>query len=106
MGSGNSKVISLRGYVLAKIGRVEEAREVATALEELAKTGYMPACAIAMVYAGLGEVNEAFRWLERAIEEHDVHLSSLPADAKWDVLRSDRRFAEVLRRCGLPYARS
>ena len=103
MGSENSKTISLRGYLLAKTGRVEEAREVTRALEALAKTGYIPACAIAQVYSGLDEVDEAFRWLERAIEEHDVHLATLPSDSKWDALRADRRFADVLRRCGLPY---
>jgi TolB-like protein/Flp pilus assembly protein TadD len=103
VGSENSKVISLRGYILAKMGRIVEAREIVSALEALTKTGYMPGCAIALVYTGLGEVDDAFRWLERAVEEHDVHLSSLPADAKWDALRGDSRFAEVLRTCGLPY---
>jgi TolB-like protein/Tfp pilus assembly protein PilF len=102
VGSENSKVISLRGYVLARMGRGDEAREVARALESMANTSYVPACAIAQVYAGLGEPDEAFRWLERAIEEHDVHLSSLPTDAKWDALRGDRRFGEILRRTGLP----
>jgi TolB-like protein len=106
MGSENSKVIALRGYLLAKMGRIEEAREVVRALETLTKTGYMPACAMAQVNTGLGDIDEAFRWLERAIEEHDVHLTSLPADAKWDALRSDRRFADVLQRCGLPYRSS
>jgi TolB-like protein/Tfp pilus assembly protein PilF len=106
VGSENSKVVALRGFVLARMGRVDEAREVARALEVLAKTGYMPACALAQVYTGLGEVDEAFRCLERAVEEHDVHLTSLPADSKWDALRGDRRFADVLRRCGLPYGTS
>lgn len=102
VGSENSKVISLRGYVLAKMGRHEEAREVARALECMAQTGYMPLCAIALVYTGLGEIDQAFRWLERAVEEHDVNLSSLPTDPKWDALRGDRRLANVLRRCALP----
>lgn len=106
LGSENSKVISLRGYVLAKMGRTEEAREVVRALEALRKTGYMPACAIAQVYTGVGEVEEAFQWLERAIEEHDVHLTSLPSDSKWDELRGDQRFEDVLKRCGLPYKSS
>ena len=42
-------------------------------------------------------------WLERGIEEHDVHLAMLPTEPKWDGLRGDRRFAELLRKCGLPY---
>jgi TolB-like protein/Flp pilus assembly protein TadD len=104
VGGENSKVISLRGYILAKMGRVHEAREVLRTLETLAREGYMPACAMAMVHTGLGEFDSAFAWLERALEEHDVHLASLPSDAKWDGLRGDARFTEMLRRCGLPYA--
>jgi TolB-like protein/Tfp pilus assembly protein PilF len=104
VGAENSKVISLRGYVLAKMGRVNEARAVLKTLEALACERYMPACSMAMVHTGLGEFDSAFAWLERAVEEHDVHLSSLPADAKWDGLRGDARFREILRRCGLPYA--
>ena len=103
MGGENSKVISLRGYVLAKMGRAEEARAVLQTLEALARERYMPACAMAQVHVGLGDFDQAFAWLDRAVEMHDVHLASLPADAKWDALRGDARFADVLRRCGLPY---
>lgn len=106
MGSENSKVISLRGYLLAKMGRREEGRAVLQSLESLAKERYMPACAMAQVHVALGELDQAFAWLDRAVEMHDVHLASLPADAKWDPLRGNPRFADVLRRCGLPYAHS
>jgi len=99
----NSKVISLRGYVLAKMGRNDEAREVLKMLEGQANERYIPPCAVAMVHTGLGEFEAAFACLSRALEQHDVHLSSLPQDPKWDVLRADARFAEVLRKCGLPY---
>jgi tetratricopeptide (TPR) repeat protein len=103
MGGENSKMISLRGYVLAKMGREEEARAVLKTLETLARERYMPPCAMAQVHVGLNEHDLAFAWLERAVEMHDVHLASLPADPKWDALRGDTRFADVLRRCGLPY---
>jgi TolB-like protein/Tfp pilus assembly protein PilF len=105
-GGENSKVLSLRGYVLAKLGRETEAREVLKTLETMARERYMPPYAIAQVYAGLRDVDAAFDWLERAVEAHDVHLAMLPSDAKWDGLRGDRRFAEVLRKCGLPYRSS
>ena len=103
MGGENSKVISLRGYVLARMGRIDEARAVLQTLETLARERYIPACALAQIHVGLAEHDSAFALLDRAVEEHDVHLASLPADAKWDTLRGDPRFAEVLRRCGLPY---
>ena len=103
MGGENSKMISLRGYVLAKMGHKEEARAVLKTLETLARDRYMPPCAMAQVHVGLGEHDLAFAWLDRAVEMHDVHLAGLPADAKWDALRADSRFAYLLRRCGLPY---
>ena len=104
VGGENSKVVSLRGYILAKMGRVSDACKVLSTLEAIARERYVPACAMAMIHTGLGEFDDAFAWLERAVDEHDVHLSSLPADAKWDGLRGDARFTEILRKCGLPYA--
>ena len=106
MGGENSKMISLRGYVLTKMGREEEARAVLKTLEALSRERYIPPCAIAQVHVGLDEHDLAFAKLDRAVEMHDVHLASLPADAKWDALRGDARFADVLRRCGLPYPSS
>ncbi len=105
-GGENSKVISLRGYVLAKMGRTDDALHVLRTLEAVAGQSYMPPYAIALVHAGLGDNDAAFDWLERAVEAHDVHLAALPSDAKWDGLRGDAKFAEVLRRCGLPYRSS
>ena len=106
VGGENSKVISLRGYVLAKMGRENEAREVLKTLEALGRERYIPPYAIAQVCTGLRENDWAFAWLERGIEEHDVHLAMLPTEPKWDALRGDARFAVVLRRCGLPYPSS
>jgi Flp pilus assembly protein TadD len=103
LGGENSKVLALRGYILAKMGRVDDARAVLKILEKLSEEKYLPACAIAMVNVGLGEHDGAFAWLQRAVEEHDVHLASLPADAKWDALRGDARFANILKKCELPY---
>ncbi|HMG84108.1 MAG TPA: winged helix-turn-helix domain-containing protein [Terracidiphilus sp.] len=106
VGGENSKVLSMRGYILAKTGRANEAREVLKTLEAMARERYIPPYAIAQVYTGLREDDQAFAWLERGVEEHDVHLAMLPTEPKWDALRGDRRFAEVLRRCGLPYRSS
>ena len=106
VGGENSKVLSLRGYILAKTGRENEARTVMKTLEAMARERYIPPYAIAQVHAGLRDDDQVFAWLDRGVEEHDVHLAMLPTDPKWDALRSDPRFADVLRRCGLPYASS
>ena len=51
------------------------------------------------MYAGLGNSNAAFEWLEKAFAAHDVHLVFLPVDPKWNPFRQDPRFVDLLRRC-------
>jgi len=97
---GNSKAISLRGYLFAKLGRANEAREVLSTLEAIARERYVPPYAMALVHAGLGESELALEWLDRALAVRDVHLAFLPVDPKWDAFRGDPRFQALLKRCG------
>ncbi len=103
---GNSKAISLRGYLLAKLGRANEAREVLSTLETIARERYVPPYAMALVHAGLGESELALEWLERALAVRDVHLAFLPVDPKWDTFRGDPRFQALLKRCGFSEGRT
>ena len=100
LSGGNSKALSLRGYVLAKMGRVTEAREVLRTLEALSRERYLPPYAMALVYAGLDQREAVFEWLDKAYAERDVHLMYLTVDAKWDPYRADPRFDALLARCG------
>jgi TolB-like protein/DNA-binding winged helix-turn-helix (wHTH) protein/tetratricopeptide (TPR) repeat protein len=95
----NSKALSLRGYILAKTGRAEEAREVLKAMETVMRQRYLSPFAVALVYAGLGERDAIVQWLDRAYAAHDVHLMFLTVDPKWDPYRSDPRFIALLARC-------
>jgi DNA-binding winged helix-turn-helix (wHTH) protein/tetratricopeptide (TPR) repeat protein len=103
---GNSKAISLRGYVFAKLGRANEAREVLSTLEVIARERYVPPYAMALVHAGLGESELALEWLERALAVRDVHLAFLPVDPKWDAFRGDPRFQALLKQCGFSEGRT
>ena len=96
----NSKVTSLRGYLLAKTGRFNEAREVLRRLESDSRERYVPPVAIALVHAGLGERDAVMEWLAKAYDARDVHLIYLPVDPKWDPYRADPRFQALLTRCG------
>jgi len=66
------------------------------------KTGYSSPYNIAALYAGLGKKEEAFKWLNTAYQERDWQMESLKTDFLLDPLRSDQRFAEMVRRVGLP----
>jgi DNA-binding winged helix-turn-helix (wHTH) protein/tetratricopeptide (TPR) repeat protein len=102
----NSKVIALKGYLFAKLGRTHQAREVLNTLEAVSRERYVPPYAAALVHAGLGEREAALECLERAYEARDVHLIFLPVDPKWDAFRSHVRFLALFRRCGFTQADS
>jgi TolB-like protein/DNA-binding winged helix-turn-helix (wHTH) protein/Flp pilus assembly protein TadD len=97
---GNSKAMSFRGHLLAKQGRVNEARDVLRTLEAVSRERYVPPYAMALVYAGLGERERVFAALDLAFEARDVHLIFLPVDPRWDSYRADPRFGELIARCG------
>ena len=97
--SGNSKMLSLRGYILAKMGRTTDAEQVLNTLNGIAGDRYVPPYAMALVHAGLGQTDQAFEALDKAANERDVHLAWLVHDPKWDPYRKDPRFRALLERC-------
>jgi len=66
------------------------------------RTGYIPAYWIAELYADLGDKDQAFRWLNTAYQERDSWLVGLKTNFLLDPIRSDPRFAEMVRKVGLP----
>ena len=66
------------------------------------KNGNSSAYDIAVMYAGLGDKDPAFQWLSTAVQEHDQSLLGLKTDSSFDSIRSDPRFAELVRKVGLP----
>ena len=90
------------GYVRARLGQRDEARQILRQLSEDAKERYTPALAFAVVHLGLGENDQALNWLEKASEERFNRLAYLRREALWDPLRSDPRFVDLLRRINLP----
>ncbi|HMK31274.1 MAG TPA: protein kinase [Terriglobales bacterium] len=66
------------------------------------KTGYSSPFNIAALYADLGAKDQPFKWLDTAYQEHDWRLMNLKTDFRLDPLRSDPRFAELVRKVGLP----
>lgn len=96
---GNSKPAALRAYVLARMGRSDEASAALAELEASARQRYVPPYQLALINAGLGREDDARRWLDRGLEEHDIHLGFLPVEPKWDTWRKRPWFVALLERC-------
>jgi len=90
------------GHAYAVAGQEAAAREVLEKLLERAKTEYVSPYEIAVIYAGLGEKDRAFEWLEKAYEERASLLVYFRMDPRIWSLRSDPRFQDLLRRMNFP----
>jgi adenylate cyclase len=89
----------------AKMGRREDAQRILEQLIEKSRQQYVRGEVIATVYAALGEKDEAFRWLERAFDEHSASMVGFASSPDFRTLRSDPRFADLLRRIGIDPAK-
>jgi len=95
-------VLGWLGHVYAVSGKRTEAQKLLDELRERSRSGYVPAYSWGLIYTGLGNKDQAFAWLKRACDERDDWLATLKVDPRFDSLRSDPRFADMLRRIGLP----
>ena len=93
---------ALLGYSHARLGEHSAALRLIEELDAASQHGFVPALLFALVYAGLDDQDQAFSWLEKAYEERFYRLAYLKVEALWDPLRSDPRFADLLRRVGIP----
>jgi len=87
-----------RGYALA--GRRDDARKGLDELLARSQREHVPAYNLAIVYAGLGDNDRAFEWLEKSCDDRSFYPTLLKVDPDVDSLRSDPRFAELLKRVG------
>jgi len=90
------------GLTLGLAGRTAEARKVLEFLLEKRKSQYLPPTEISVIYAGVGEMDTAFEWLERAYEERAFLMDEVGADPLFDVFRPDPRFDALLRKMNYP----
>jgi hypothetical protein len=87
----------------AKGGAKYALQEWMRAAEEYSRThDDLPVVTMAFTYSSLGDKDRAFTWLEKAVEQRSWLILYLKRDNAWDPLRSDPRFASLLRRVGLP----
>ena len=95
--------MAVLGYLYAKTGRTNEARDILKEFEDLAQNDrYASGYAVAVVYAGLGDTERAFASLDAAYRERSHWLVWLKRDPRWNNMRSDGRFQSLVKKVGLP----
>jgi DNA-binding SARP family transcriptional activator len=97
--SGGSYAEAQFGHFLARSGRTEEANAILERLIDKSERAGGDAFHVAMVYAGLGHVDETFQWLERSVDDYSLNFSI--REPYFEALRGDPRFERVLQRVGL-----
>lgn len=93
--------LSILGYAYAVAGKREEALRILQELEAKHARREAIGLNLAAVYVGLADQEQAFAWLERDFQQRSSYLSYLTWNFFFDDLRSDPRYAELVRRMGL-----
>ena len=94
-------LVGTAGSVYAAAGRKDDAMRAIEELDRRGKQTYVPAPIYAFIYAALGDEDKAIEYLEKGYEERAFHMQFLKIDPRWDKLRDDPRFQELLKKVGL-----
>ena len=105
LSGGAAFTLGLLGHCLALAGERNEALRLLDRLEELSHTRYVSPDFFAWIHLGLGELAETFRFLTAAFERRSNWLAWLGAEPRYDSVRQDERFQELVRKVGLTAGR-
>jgi len=92
----NPALLMVLGHSLALSGDRQGANAILTQLQTISRQRYVPVLYFAGIHVGLGEFDQAFQEMERAVLEHDDRLIYLAVEPMADPLRSDPRFQRLL----------
>ena len=88
------------GYLLAQMGRKEEARQIVNELTREHEKGKPVCYSVALVMTGLGEKDEALTWLERSAAAGESSIAFLGVEKRFESLHTEQRFAALLKSRG------
>lgn len=98
------RALAMLGYIQARAGNHADALLVVKELEEKYTRQEAKAVSVAAVYAGLGEKDRAFMWLEKSFRQRSLLAHELLLEWHFHFLQQDPRFKDLLTRMGLPYS--
>jgi TolB-like protein/Flp pilus assembly protein TadD len=88
------------GIAYGAAGKEDQAQRILEELEDEVRRRYVPSLALAMAHMGVGNTDEALAWMEKAYEERSPWLIFMNEHARYDGLRGDPRFQQLLRKIG------
>jgi serine/threonine-protein kinase len=97
----NDDAHSTLAFLLGRSGNIREAADLTRQLHQKAKSRYVSPYLLAVCYAGMGDRNEAFRWLEKGFEERSSGIVYMRGDPLLGPLHGDPRFNKMLVAMGL-----
>ena len=106
LSTGSPGIMSALGHACAKAGQQDEARRILDELNEMAKQRYVSPYFMAEVQRGLGRLDQAFEWLDKAVADRSDWLVWLGVEPAFDEFRSDPRFVRLLQQIGLTSAQT
>jgi serine/threonine-protein kinase len=101
LGGTSVNHLAILSYVNGLAGRTAEAKKLLAAIRARDSQAYASPIWSALAHLGLGEIDRAFEWLDRALQERDGSLILVTASPEFDPLRGDPRFPALLDRMGL-----
>lgn len=99
--SENPMYLAALAAAYADAGELEKTWEIMAQLDEIAKTRFVSEYMIALVYCALGDKDKAFEYLEKSLAARDGWMNWLGVEPQLDILRTDPRYEDLLRRSGL-----
>jgi serine/threonine-protein kinase len=98
---GSTYAAAYRSYMHARSGETAEAERLLLELQTQLQGAYVSPHHVAIIYAGLGDRERTFEWLEKAYDSREEAMMFLNVDPTWDDLREDSRFQSLVKRVGL-----
>lgn len=102
LSGGSPLAVSCLGSAYAASGQKDEALEMLNQLDKLSKERYVSSFNRAYIYIALGDMDQAFEYLEKSYVEREILLTYIKVWPYYDPIRSDPRFKALLKKMGLP----
>ena len=100
-GVDNPKPTGILGYAFAIAGRKGESEKILEELKQQSQNVFISPGYFALIHIGLGNIDQAFEWMDKSYQEHIWYMPYLKVMPEYDPLRNDPRFEALLKKVGL-----